>query len=238
MKKNQLNLSSFEELAKSQAAANMGFDYKKAQSQKEIDDYKKSYNAATEYENLKIKIRAIDDKRNNFYRWKSYYDFLSDVLSLPALKKKIERTFKELADKGNNLSFKEEQLHNAACYFNNFDNIHYDTIKEVSNEIKVAMIACEQSLKETISEKNIKEYSNALKIIKKLEKARIDDEIQSFSGLMSVITSKEEYHYLRMTMKLQDYFEHSYYCKNDKFPDPKDFVNWLKRMVKKYEKED
>lgn len=179
MKKNQLNLSSFEELAKSQAAANMGFDYNKAQSQKEVDDYKKSYNAVKEYENLKSKIRAIDDKRNVFYRYKSYYDFLDGVMSLPALQKKVEKTFKELDSKGNNLSFEENQLHNAACFFNNFDNIHYDTIKEVSNEIKVTMINYEQQLKETKAERNIKEYSNALRITKKLEKARIDDEIQS-----------------------------------------------------------
>lgn len=233
MKKNrQSPMTSFEELAKSDAVKSMGFDYEKAQEAKKLALFKSTYNQKDKYEDLKRKIRAIDEKRYEYLRWKSYWHFLEGVISIQALQKKVEETFNRLYGKGNNLTPKEEQQHNAACFFN---NTHYSTIKEASDEVKVTMVAFEQELKEIKAEKNIKEYSNAVRILKKLSKSSLDDVVQTCKDWGRIANTEEEYHYAMMADKLEDYFDFHYCEKKGITSNYTNLINWLSDMVKRYE---
>lgn len=227
----QSPMTSFEELAKSNAVKNMGFDYEKAQEAKKLALFKSTYNQKDKYEDLKRKIRAIDEKRYDYLRWKSYWYFLEGVTSIQALQKKVEETFNRLYSK-DNLTPKKEQQHNAACFFN---NTHYSTIKEASDEVKVTMVAFEQELKEIKAERNIKEYSNAVRIFKELSKATLDDVVQTCEDWARIANTEEEYHYAMMAMKLEEYFDFNY-CKRKSITNSyTNLINWLKDMVKRYE---
>lgn len=226
------SFSSFEELASSGKVQN--FNYERVKRNTELQKFKDSYDAKKHYEELKQKARVIDEVRNDYYRWKSYWDFLDGTMSISAIQKKVEKTFNELYAKGNDLSPKEEQLHNAACFFNNG---HWKTHKEVSDEVKVVLVAYEQQLKEAKEEKNISEYSNAIRIAKKLNKAGIDDEVQSYKSYGAICETEQEYHYAMMAAKLEWYFSWVYAEKKSISPNYENYINWLNNMVRKYEPE-
>lgn len=235
------SFSSFEELASSGKVQN--FNYERAKRNTELQKFKDSYDAKKHYEELKQKARVIDEVRNDYYRWKSYWDFLDGTMSIPAIQKKVEKTFNELYAKGNDLSFKEEQLHDAACFFNNGFNDEYGfderwkTHKEVSDEVKVTLVAFEQQLKEAKEEKNISEYSNAIRIAKKLNKAGIDDEVQCYASYGAMCETEQEYHYTMMAAELEWYFSWVYAKKKGISPNYENYINWLNNMVRKYEPE-
>lgn len=226
------SFSSFEELASSGKVQN--FDYERAKRNTELQKFKVSYDTKKHYEELKQKARAIDEVRYNYYRWKSYWDFLDGTMSMLEIQKKVEKTFHELYAKGNDLSFKEEQLYNAACFFH---NRHWMTHKEVSDEIKVTLVEFEQQLKEIKEEKNISEYSNAVRIAKLINKAGIDDEVQFYTSYGARCETEQEYHYTKMAAELEWYFSWVYVEKKGISPNYENYINWLNNMVRKYEPE-
>lgn len=226
------SFSSFEELASSGKIQN--FNYERAKKNTEFQKFKESYDAKQNYEALKQKARVIDEVRSDYYRWKSYWDFLDGTMTLQAVQKKVEKTFEELYGKNNDMSFKDEQRHNAACFFNDG---HWKTHKEASDEVKVTLVAFEQQLKEAKEEKNISEYSNAIRIAKKLNKAGIDDEVQSYDSYKNMCNTEQEYHYTAIAQELEWYFSRVYAKKRGISPNYENYINWLNNMVRKYEPE-
>jgi len=231
MKNNKKSpMTSFEELAQNYE----GFDYQDALKRKELEDYKRSYKDKEEYETFKAKIKRIDEARREYYKWKNRSQYIENISNIYELRLKIKEIFKKYADKKYKLSKREEQEFDCTCFFNSIERPK--NFLDIKNEVKVGLIAAEQELKEEIEKANIREYSAAIRIFKKLNKANIDDEIQSISSYARAASTKEEYKYAKIAARLEIAFE-NYAFKHVVSENYENRINWLNYNQHKYEKE-
>ena len=222
------SFGSFEELAQNLE----GFDYEKAKANKELAEYKSTFNSKEEYEQLKSKVRKINEARTNYFDWKNRTEYLNGIHSMDALKIKVEQTFAKYENKIV-FSPKESNEHSCACFFNSLDRPEH--FKDIQNEVKVGLIAAEQELKRVKQEANITEYSNAIRIIKIVEKTSVDDVIQDCDSYAWMANTKEEYRYARIASKLNDFFYRQYTEYNKITPNYENLLNWLDSRKRIYE---
>ena len=212
-------LSSFDELAQSEFAKDMGFNYESAKAKDELTEFTKSYKVYKDWEEFKNKTSDIKLTLSKLYRWKNVEQKLREFSDLT----KLIHWMNEANDIRNEITEKDQEI-----LFDlwNFDYEKATNLGDVYIWVRSKINDLKRELSRKKSECGIHAYSDALELYKSYlaQKSPYED---SFSSSYWSITSKDQYVKIQMSKKIIGYYEQSM--------DSSNVLTRLQKDIKKYE---